>query len=82
MTLKRDQLEAIHYACYTALYCISILPQSDIVAQLSQILATQQDILENLLESRHYGSDNLDTFIDCLDTIIEQVDLLIKQSEM
>ncbi len=57
----------------TSLELIEILPETDAVVKMRQLLEYQYDILDCLINHRHFGSDALDLIIQDCQTIIKHI---------
>lgn len=69
---------AILNSSQAALDLCEMLPETDIVLELHKVLATQFDILVQIIDCKHYGSDRLTKFIKECDKIIKQSQKLQK----
>jgi len=49
-------------ACDAMAHLSDLLPKTDLVLELQELIYTQHDLFIHMLEGRHYGSDALDEF--------------------
>lgn len=60
-------IEAHFLAAYlaTAAACdiVELLPYTDLIVDLEELLQTQMDIFCHIIEEKHYGTNNLTQFI-------------------
>ncbi len=45
---------------------VELLPECDITAELKTVMNIQHEILCEMIQGRHYGSTNLDSFVSYL----------------
>lgn len=57
----------------TSLEMLHILPKTDAMMELREIIEYQYDIINCIIHQRHFGSDNLDEVIKTCSQIIEQI---------
>lgn len=58
--------QAIVTICNACLELLETQPDTDVITELKQLLESQFDILDCILQDRHFGSDQLDSVInDC-----------------
>ncbi len=74
MTVYTDHHIITVFSCAMAsLELISTQPETDVICELRDILESQFDILECVIQSRHYGSDGLDHIIEKCNAVVTQV---------
>lgn len=78
--LLDEQLAGIWNACVASNAIIKLLPESDLVEELKELLETQQEILKFYLRGRHYGSDRLDNFADYASAVLEEIDAILNET--
>ncbi len=66
---------AILSCCSSALELLSTQPSSDAVCELRELLEAQFDIVNCVIQDRHYGSDELDSVIEFCHDVANQVKL-------
>lgn len=66
-------------ACESACELLEILPQEDIVLDLIDLLNMQYDVLSHMIEDKHFGSNNLEIFINYSKELMEQA-IRLKES--
>lgn len=57
-------LFACFSACETACAILEMLPATDLVEDLKNLIYIQHDLFIHMIEGKHYGTDDLATFID------------------
>ncbi len=61
-------------SCNTAsLELLSTQPPTDAICELRDLLESQFDIIDCIIQNRHYGSDELDCVIGLCNEIVAQV---------
>jgi len=70
----QHHLLAAFYATDAALHLLSTQPETDVILEIASLLDDQFDILQDLIENRHHGSDALDITIRTCQKTIERVD--------
>lgn len=76
MSLIDSHFFAVVCACNASCEILDILPSNDLVEELRDLLHVQHDILTHMIESKHYGSDNINEFIEYTTEIVGEVDRL------
>lgn len=72
MKFVDQHILATFYASIAACDMCDLLPPTDVVEELKTILNIQFDIMKTMLESKHYGSENLSDFIEhCKEISVE-----------
>ena len=64
-----EQIYSVYQASETALFVLSKLPDTAETEALQFIIETQNQILNNIIHHRHYGSDRLQSFLNGLQAI-------------
>lgn len=65
---------AIFKASVAALSLLDVLPESDIVEEITQLIIIQNQIITYLMNSQHYGLENISEFVEQCNLILEQVE--------
>ena len=65
---------AIVSCCSSCLALLSTQPETDAIMELRELLEYQFDILDCIIQDRHFGSDGLDAVIEQCNEIINQVE--------
>lgn len=65
-------LYAAFVACESSCHVLSILPESDLIDNLRDLIHTQHDLFVCMVEGKHYGTDALDKFLRYNITILEE----------
>jgi hypothetical protein len=61
-------------SCNTAaLELLSTQPETDAICELRDLLEAQFDIIDCIIQNRHFGSDGLDSVIEQCNSIVAQV---------
>jgi hypothetical protein len=76
-----DQFFAVLNGAIVACEVLELLPESDLIDQLADILTIQREILTHIIEGRHYGSNNLDNYCDHINAIWTEVKRLNESSK-
>jgi len=71
--LVEHHLLALLSTTNTALEMIHLLPSTDTIIDLKEVIECQYDILNCIINQQHYGSRNLDSIIKTCGNIIEQI---------
>lgn len=50
--------------CASACEILDVLPESDLVTELQHLIYSQFEIFCNILEGKHFGTDNLNNLIN------------------
>lgn len=77
MTCDKRHVEAIFVASLVAKKIAEILPETDLVENLLNILEVQASICQYICQNKHFGDDNLEDFEEFLDNLEEQISHLI-----
>jgi len=64
---------AVHSITNAALELLHTQPDTDAICELRSILEAQFDIIDCVLQNRHYGSDGLDDIIQNCKNVLNQV---------
>lgn len=51
-----------------------LLPEGDIIDELKNLLTIQTEIIMHQIEGRHYGSNNLDNYINYADNVFAEIE--------
>ena len=57
---------------------IQLLPDGDITTELKKIMTTQQEILGEMIQGRHFGSARLEKFVKYLESVSENTEEIRK----
>lgn len=79
---EEHHLITAHCLATGVLSLLSTLPSTDILDEIYGMIEDQQDILRNLMECRHSGSDHLDNLIFHSQQTIENVDKFLKKENV
>jgi len=60
---------------------VDLLPETDIAEELKTLLRMQLDVCVHMLEAKHYGTNNLNSFCDLIDDIKEEAARLSEEAE-
>ncbi len=60
---------AAYKASEVACEIIDVLPGTDIVDELSHLIEIQYQLMQCIIERKHFGDDNIKTFINYADEI-------------
>lgn len=61
---------------------LDFLPDSDFVEELRNLLYIQNELFVHILEKKHYGTNNITTFIEYTQEIKDQMRRLRERDEM
>ncbi len=61
---------AIVSCCSSCLELLSTQPETDTVLEMKELLEYQFDILDCIIQDRHFGSDGLDVVIEQCNNIV------------
>ncbi len=75
------QFGAAYAACETSRQILTILPECDLLDEMSEILETQNILFHHMIENRHVGTQALDIFLDKCIHINNQVIRLREEIE-
>lgn len=64
---------AAYLASSAACDVIELLPDCDLIVDLEEILQSQLDIFNHMIEEKHYGTNNLTQFISYTQDMKKQV---------
>jgi len=73
MTNIEPHFMAAFTASLTACEIVELLPESDLTDELHHILNTQLEILIHMLEGKHFGSNDLNHFMENMAEVKHQV---------
>lgn len=77
MTTYIDHHHLALISCATAaLDLLSTQPETDVICEICALLEMQLEVINCVINSRHFGSDALDEIIQKATAIIEQVEKL------
>lgn len=71
---------AVIAACEAACDLIEVLPDNDLIDELRNLLIIQHAVFCHIVDGRHYGSDNLDSFINYTKQISEEANRIKYES--
>lgn len=71
-----EHLFALIHGTRSACRLIELLPECDVAQELSTLLEIQYNIVTDFARGRHYGSDNIENFIDFSEKVFEQAESL------
>lgn len=54
---------AAFQACEASIAILDLLPESDLVEELKNIVYVQHDLFIHMIEGKHYGSNSLQDFL-------------------
>ena len=74
MALIEPHFMAAYKASNAACDIIDILPESDLIDELKNILCIQNDLFVHIFEGKHYGSNNLNTFVSYVEEVKREID--------
>jgi len=60
---------------------LDVLPDEDMIDQLKFLMKQTEDILLHIIEEKHYGTNNLDWFMQYTETVKEEIDTIKKTLE-
>jgi len=61
-----------------SLQMLNMMPETDAILDLRENMQDLFDIVECLIQARHFGSDQLDCIIQECDKVVEQIDQIKK----
>lgn len=67
---------AILCASNAACELLEVLPQNDLIYELSELLDVQNELILHIIEGKHYGSDEIQRFIEYASEITDQAQSL------
>ena len=73
MRLVDDHLFSIFCACNAMCEVLDVLPKTDLTEELKDLAHTQHELCMTLIEGKHYGTDNLEDFIDFTNEVTEEI---------
>ena len=73
MTQLEPHFFCIYTATNTALNMVQMLPQNDLVSEIYDLLCVELDIIMHLIEHKHYGSKNIECYLNHLKDLNDQV---------
>lgn len=71
--LVESHFVAALLASSAACEILEILPENDLVLELKNLMEIQYDLFCHIIEGKHYGTDNLQYFIEYAEDISHQV---------
>ena len=54
---------AAFYACESSCQILELLPRSDLIEDMRDLIHTQHSLFLHMIEGKHYGSNALEAFI-------------------
>lgn len=60
---------------------VELLPNTDITDELKTLLRLQLEVCVHMLESKHYGTNNLNSFCDYIDEVKDEAARLNEEAE-
>ena len=76
MIIHNDQLIAALSGSICANGLVDLLPETDLTDSLKNILCIQREILTHYVEGRHYGSNNIDLYLEHVHSIWSEINRL------
>jgi hypothetical protein len=76
MIVNNDQLIAALSGSICANGLVDLLPETDLTDSLKNILCIQREILTHYVEGRHYGSNNIDMYLEHIHSIWAEINRL------
>jgi len=65
---------AAFLAAEAATKILSILPDTDLIEELRNLIYIQHDIMIHIIEGDHYGTNNIVNFVDYTQTIKNEIE--------
>ena len=72
---------AAFYACETACQILELLPRSDLIDDMRDLIHTQHSLFLNMIEGKHYGTDALNAFVTHTFAIREEAKRLKEEKD-
>jgi hypothetical protein len=72
---------AAYLACEASIEMIELLPDSDIVHEILDLLLTQSELFINIMEGKHFGTNKLNDFMAHIEEIKKQAKQLRNTKE-
>jgi hypothetical protein len=60
-------------ACDAAVNLLEILPHSDLMEELRNLIYVQHELFVHMIEGKHFGSNNIEDFIEYTESVQEEV---------
>lgn len=64
---------ASYLACESACALLDIMPNTDLVEELRNLIYIQHDLMTHIIEGKHYGSDNISEFVQFTQQVKDEV---------
>ena len=68
-------------ACEAACAVLHILPSSDLIEELRNLIYIQQDLFIHMIEGKHYGTNNITDFVDYTQEVKHQMERIKENQE-
>lgn len=79
MTITRTMVKlephflASFMACESACSVLEVLPDSDLIEDLRNLIYIQQDLFIHMIEGKHYGTNNINDFVEYTQEVKNQM---------
>ena len=73
MLILEPHFLAAYLASESACEILDVLPDTDLIEELRNLIYIQYELLNHIIEGKHYGTDNLVNFIEHTKNINEDM---------
>lgn len=64
---------AAYLASETACSVLEIMPDTDLVEELRNLIYIQNELMSHLIEGKHYGTDNITSFVEFTQEVKQEI---------
>lgn len=71
---------AAYLASEASISLLEVMPESDLISELKNLIYIQHDIMTHVIEGKHYGTDNINQFISYTNEMKSEANRLLEDN--